>query len=143
VDVSGPQGCATLLAFDLPLLDCTLGGGSLIPPSEVPNTSLRVRKIPTTGLRLDWAATAGASVYNSYRGTLDSLWRDRAYDHQASLALGAGSCDETTVFSEDFNDLISPGDFYYLVTAEAACGLEGPTGFDSLGDPRPAGGGCP
>jgi hypothetical protein len=143
VDVAGAAGCTTQLSFVLPLTDCTFAGGTLLPPGEVPRTSLRIRKIPSTGLRLDWAATPGAAAYDSYRGTLGSLWRDRAYDHQVSGALGAGSCGGTTLFFEDIDDLVSPGDFYYLVTAETVCGLEGPTGFDSFGDRRPAGGGCP
>jgi hypothetical protein len=81
--------------------------------------------------------------YDVYRGSLAGLHRHGGYSHVALPALGVGACTTTDPYVEDADDVFETGDFYYLATAEAPCGVEGITGFDSSGTERPAGGGCP
>jgi len=145
VDPSGPMGCASRMTFWVPFTDCSPGGGLEPVPGEVPSSGpnhLKVTKSPPDTVHADWGAVAGAANYNLYRGTFPDLVATASYNHIVSPA-GAGWCAVPDLFRDDPNDLITPGNFYYLVTAGAACGLEGPIGFDSEGRERAAGGGCP
>lgn len=112
-------------------------------PGEVPAWQpdpLRVTKGPNQDqVSVTWSGALEADWSNVYRGTLDSLWNARTYDHAAGP--GAGACDRNLLFLDDVDDLTDGNDYYYLVTGENPCG-EGPTGFDSFNAPRPAGSGC-
>jgi hypothetical protein len=140
VDIVGP-GCDTQLSFALDVPNLPPAGGPQTPPAEIPNSLRLVKSLPI-GLTLTWDST-GAAAYNIYRGNIDTLRIEAAYDHIA--ASGVGRCQwpfPPYSDGDDVSRVISPGTFYYLVTGVADCGVEGTTGFDSFGTERPAGGGC-
>jgi hypothetical protein len=144
LDIVGP-GCDTQLSFTLPVPDLPPGGGAQTPPGEVSN-SLRLVKLPNaTDLTLNWDPVPGVPVYNIYRGNIDTLRNEVAYDHIANDE-GVGRCGWPLPPYTDFDEALPPGTYYYLVTGVSDCGLEGTAGFDFIwGTPpteRPAGGGC-
>jgi hypothetical protein len=144
--ITAAPGCETTLPFTLALTNGTSGGGMGMFVPEVPNGSVRVEKRQPSqdALRVSWDPVALSPVtYNIYRGSVAALHAHAGYNHVASRALGVGACTTPDTFMDDGDDLFDAGSLYYLVTAEASCGLEGTTGFDSLGTERPAGGGCP
>jgi hypothetical protein len=145
LSITSAAGCAASLPFALALTSCTGGATVTLPPLEVPNTSVRVTKVQASpdALRIDWAAVSvPAATYNVFRGWIFDLARPSGYTHVASLTLGIGACTVLDLFTSR-PDVADPGSFYYVVTSELPCGLEGTTGFDSLANERPAGGGCP
>jgi hypothetical protein len=112
-------------------------------PEEVPPTSLRVGKPDAAGVRLTWSPPpAGSTDYNIYRGDLALLHATRAYGHHVG-GMGGNCLNGPMPAFTDPDDQQQPDAYYYLVTAVAPCGFEGPAGFDSRGRERPEGGGCP
>jgi hypothetical protein len=141
--LTGPPGCRDSMQMAaLSLGDCDTSP-QLVEPPEVPTTSVRVRKEVPDAVRVLWVAPAAVSVFDVYRGSIDSLFVSHAYDHAASLTAG-GACAVPADFYDGPGELLDGEDYYYLVTA--VCGLttiQGTAGFDSFGVERPAGIGCP
>jgi hypothetical protein len=82
---------------------------------------------------LSWGPLNAASVFNVYRGTVQSSW---AYNH---------TCLSGPIGATSFSDAATPSPsffFYYLVSGRNGCG-ESTLGNDSFGTPRPVPSPCP
>jgi hypothetical protein len=149
LELTTQSGCMRRFPFSVdPGGGCGALDDSDPSPGEVPDTSLRVKKPKSSpeSIQLNWGVASGADWYDIYRGDFDELHTTGVYNHQRSVLLGAGRCGEPSLEYVDPDDGEVPGNFYYLVSGVTAClseQLEGPSGFDSEGGERPAGGGCP
>lgn len=129
-------------------LDCTLdtcdtGSGLCTrytyPVQEVPEVTF------ATNLTLEWMATADATHWNTYRGTipargLGSRLPASVYDHlcwESDDSHGDGATLATDASAPPMGTA-----YYYDITAESAC-TEGPLGADSSGTFRPKPFPCP
>jgi hypothetical protein len=135
------EGCVLRIAAGV----LTVAAGAV--PGEV--TTLRVAR-GGDSVQLAWRVVAGASSYRVARGTLQSLWLSRAYDHAADDLASQGQCDTYgAVALDDPDDAAVPEGFYYLVGGSNACASDGPLGFGWDGHvvyarpPRAATGACP
>jgi hypothetical protein len=84
-------------------------------------------------LQITWQAASDAQSYFVVRGTLATfagcLPADPCYDHAADDTAGQGACSVGAALTFTDPDDASTGNWYYLVGAVNACGVEG-----SLGD---------
>jgi hypothetical protein len=120
---------------------CTSGvcQGAPLGPAEV--TPLLFSSQTVFG----WPASGGATIWNSYRGTIPSgLLASRSpsapYD-QTCYESADALLDGPTTSTDASNPPAGTG-YYYLVTGEGACG-EGPLGSQSSGLPIPNSSPCP
>jgi len=87
------------------------------------------------GLAATWRPVAVADGYRVLRGGLDALRRERAYDHVADDAEGAGACDVGLATTwTDPDDATDGSRWYYLVIPWTSCGGDGAAGFGRIGD---------
>jgi hypothetical protein len=114
------DGCRFLVASGV----LTIDAGAV--PGEVPD--LRVDHGRGRDIRLSWGGVPGSNDHRVLRGTIDSLFRGRTYDHVADDVAGAGTCHDPNRVFDDPDDLDDSVDYYYLVTALNDCAGEGPTG---------------
>lgn len=126
--------CAGLSCADADDVTVTCAAGSA--PAEA--SWLRLSRSGTS-LTLTWSPMSGIDGFRVLRGSIDSLWIARAYDHAADDAAGAGACDAGLAATwTDPDDAARDGARrYYLVAPFTACGGDGPTGFGRIHASRP------
>ena len=130
-DVTGWRRDGSLCVTRIAAGRLVVGGGG---PGEVPDLRLS-REGDAVGFT--WGGVPGATSYRVVRGTLASLWSDRAYDHAADA--GQGACDTAGLRNwEDPDDAASGEGWYYLAIARDDCGGEGSAGRAWDGHAAPA-----
>ena len=104
------------------------GASAMRAPSAPPE----VQNVKGHAVQYTWDPTAGANLYNVYRGYY-TVGNTPEYNHQ---------CLHSNVRSTSMSDILAPRgstQFYYVVTSKKnAPGPESVVGYDSVGNPRPA-----
>jgi hypothetical protein len=97
----------------------------------------------TSRTRMTWTAVAGATLYDTYRGTIPAGGLSRRLPTYDQSCFEHGDAFRDGVLVTTDNGIPSAGTaFYYLVSEVAPCG-EGPIGTDSNGTPIPNLSPCP